>query len=125
MKINNNKTLVLIIFGTAIFFLFILPMIDAQYTKETDKLKEGLANLPDIVKIDQNLCSKQCCNFSQWPVPGDLVEKTIPEKELANYVGSNMSCNFGKNSGCVCVSKSDFNYLSNRGSNSNNSMCGN
>jgi hypothetical protein len=53
-----------------------------------------------------------------------LNEKTIPDDQLKNYIGSNMSCNFGNGSGCLCVSKDDFNYLAERGGNSGSGMCG-
>lgn len=124
-KQSNNNVLILVILGAIIFFVFIMPMLDKANASEESKLKEHLnnTNTEPTVKLDKNMCSKQCCKFSQWPVPTDLIEKTIPEDQLKNYIGSNMSCNFGNGSGCLCVTKDDFNYLANHGGNSNSSMC--
>lgn len=123
-KLNNNQTLVLVILGVVVFFVFILPMIDNNNKKATEKVKEGLANTPEPRKLDKNICSKQCCKHVQWPVPHDAKTKEIPDKELENYIGTNLSCNFGSGSGCLCVTKDDFNYLANRGSNAGKDMCG-
>ena len=123
-KKSDNNILVLVILGAIIFFVFIMPMLDNKNSDETNKLKEHLNNIEPITKLDKNMCSRQCCKFSQWPVPSDLNETTIPEDKLKDFIGSNMSCNFGNGSGCLCVSKDDFNYLSNRGGNSGTTMCG-
>jgi hypothetical protein len=125
LKLNNNQVLVMVILGAVIFFIFVLPLLDDKKNKEAKKLKEGLDNIPEIKKLDKNRCSKQCCKHVQWPVPHDAKTKEIPDKELENYIGTNLSCNFGEGSGCLCVTKDDFNYLSNRGSNAGKNMCGN
>ena len=123
-KKTDNNILVLVILGAIIFFVFIMPMLDKANATEESKLKEHLNNTEPTVKMDKNMCSKQCCKFSQWPVPHELNDKTIPDDQLKNYIGSNMSCNFGNGSGCLCVSKDDFNYLASRGGNSGSEMCG-
>ncbi len=123
-KKSDNYVLFLVILGAIIFFVFVMPILDKAHAKEEAKLKEHLNNSEPNVKIDKNICSRQCCKFAQWPIPHDLTEKQIPEDQLKNYVGTNMSCNFGNGSGCLCVSKDDVNYLSNRGGNSANQMCG-
>jgi hypothetical protein len=117
-KLNSNLVLVLVILGVAVFFVFILPLIDNKNNQE------NLTNMPEIKKLDQNLCSRQCCKQAQWPVPDDAISKDIPEKDLKNYIGTNLSCNFGSGSGCLCVTKDDFNYLASRGSNAGKDMCG-
>ena len=119
---SNNQTLFLVILGAIVFFVFILPMIDNQ--NDIKKLKESLDNTDDIRKLDKNLCSKQCCRHSQWPVPEDVVGKQLPQDEMDNYIGTNLMCNLGNGGGCLCVSKDDFNYLASRGSNAGN-MCNN
>ena len=66
----------------------------------------------NILKLDTNTCSKSCCKFTQWKLPDEL-EQNINKN---NYiVPTNFSCNFGNGSGCVCMTKKNFNYLSNRG----------
>lgn len=118
-----NKTLIYIIFGAIVFFVFILPVIDSYNQKEINKLKEKLENNTDISKLDKNKCSKQCCKHTQWPTSIGKIEGNINDEELKNYIGTNLSCNFGDGSGCLCVSKEEFNYLTNRGGNSKSSMC--
>jgi hypothetical protein len=119
MKLNNNQILGLVILGAILFFIFVMPVIDSTNTKEK------LTNIDTITKIDKNICSKQCCKHAQWPVPHDMKSNDIPEEQLSNYVGTNFSCNFGEGSGCLCVTKDEFNYLSGRGGNagSTNSTC--
>ena len=124
-KLNNNQVLVLVILGVIVFFIFILPMIDNKNKQATDKVKEGLNNTLEIKKLDKNVCSKQCCKHVQWPVPHDAKTKDMSDKELEKYISTNLSCNFGSGSGCLCVTKDDFNYLANRGSNAGQNMCGN
>ena len=124
---KDNQTLMLIILGAIIFFIFILPLVDSKNMQEVKEKLENIsmgnfsAEVP--VTIDQNMCSKQCCKFSQWPVPNGLVENTMTEDQMKDYIGSNMSCNFGSGSGCVCFSKNDFETLANRGGNSVNESC--
>lgn len=122
-KLNNNHTLVLIILGMIIFFIFILPMIDNENKQTANKIKESLSNTSEPLKLDNNICSKQCCKYVQWPVPHDATTKEISDKNMENYIGTNLSCNFGSGSGCLCVTKDDFNYLSSRGSNAGKEMC--
>ena len=118
-KKSNNNVLLLVILGAIIFFVFIMPMLDRANASEESKLKEYLNNTnAPTVKLDQNMCSKQCCNHSQWPVPHDAKSGPISKDKLKNYIGTNLSCNYGEGSGCLCVTKDDFNYLANRGGNS-------
>lgn len=135
-NLENNKTLMFVVLGAVLFFIFVLPLIDKMCEKEQTILKEKLKNISsekmlthpnstyysllddnmgDIVKIDENRCSRYCCKHTQWPVPHELTNKATEE-----YIGTNLSCNFGANSGCVCVTKDNFNYLSSRGNNTNN-----
>lgn len=116
-KLKNNQILSVVVLGAIIFFVFILPMIEKRYSEEENRMTEGLTNIGDENKIDTNLCSRQCCKHTQWPVDHNLHEKNIPEEQLKNYVPTNFSCNFGSGSGCLCVSKEQYNYLSNRGTN--------
>ena len=121
-KLNDNQILVLVILGVIVFFVFILPIIDNNNKKDTDKVKEALINTPEPRKLDKNICSKQCCKHVQWSVPHDAKTKDISDKELENYIGTNLSCNFGSGSGCLCMTKDNFNYLANRGSNAGKYM---
>jgi hypothetical protein len=123
-KLNNNLVLATVLLGAVLFFIFVLPSLQCKQKKDLNNLKEKFANNTDeIKKLDKNMCSKQCCNHSQWPVPHDAKSGPIPKEKLANYIGTNLTCNFGEGSGCLCVTKDDFNYLANRGGNSGNNMC--
>jgi hypothetical protein len=117
LKKSNNNVLMLVILGALVFFLFIMPQIDKRHIEDEAKLKEKLTNTEPLVKLDKNMCSRECCKFTQWPVPHDLKENHIPEEQLKEFISSNMSCNFGSGSGCLCVKKEDLNYLSKRGGN--------
>lgn len=125
IKLNNNQVLTLVLLGAVFFFIFIMPMINSKYKKDLTKLKEKFNNKSDneIMKLDKNMCSRQCCKQIQWPVPHDSKTGPIPKDQLDKYIGTNFSCNFGKGSGCLCVAKDDFNYLANRGGNSGSEMC--
>jgi hypothetical protein len=124
-KLNNNLVLALVLLGAVFFFIFVMPAIEFNRKKDLNKLKEGFNNKSDkeIRKLDKNMCSTQCCNHSQWPVPHDAKTGPIPKDKLNNYIGTNFSCNFGNGSGCLCVTKDDFNYLADRGGNSGSNMC--
>jgi len=125
LELNNNKILGFVILGAIVFFLLILPIIDNNNKKETDKIKEGLINTPEIKQLDKNICSKQCCKHVQWPPPHATITKEIIDKDLKKkYIGTNFSCNSGSGSGCLCMTKDDFSYLANRGSNAGKNMCG-
>ncbi len=125
IKLNNNQVLTMVLLGAVFFFIFVMPMIESKHKKDLNKLKEGFDNKSDkeIMKLDKNICSSQCCKQTQWPVPHDAKTGPIPKDQLDNYIGTNFSCNFGNGSGCLCVAKDDFNYLANRGGNAGSEMC--
>ena len=123
-KINSNLILAIVLLGSILFYLFVLPSLQCKQEKDLNKVKEKFVNSSNVIrKLDQNMCSKQCCNHSQWPVPHDAKSGPIPKDKLKNYIGTNLTCNYGNGSGCLCVTKDDFNYLANRGGNSGNNMC--
>ena len=72
-----------------------------------------MADMNNLIKLDTNACSKECCAHSQWKVPKEVKPYNVPE----GMVGSNLSCNYGEGGGCLCVSKNDIQYLANRGGN--------
>jgi hypothetical protein len=112
---SYNKTFFFLIFIGIIFITFVLPILDYYNVQESNNLKE---EFNDIVnrKIDQNICSKQCCKFTQWPVQFNTKDPNIDEEQFKDYIPSNFSCNFGPSgSGCLCIKKSDYDYLANHG----------
>lgn len=64
----------------------------------------------EILKLDTNKCSKKCCSYTQWKLPEELNQSFEP-----NIIPNNISCN-GNTSGCLCMTKDNFNYFANRGS---------
>lgn len=116
-KISDKKLLFILICIGIFFFIFILPMLDNKNIIEKNELQEQFDNL-GIPKLDKNICSRQCCKFTQWPVPFNTQDSTS-SNNFSNYIGSNLSCNFGQTGGgCVCYQKSDNDYLANHGQNS-------
>jgi hypothetical protein len=119
LKSDNCKILLFSIIIAIGFFFILMPMIENCYTKDNNNIKEKLENINSEVptKIDTNKCSKSCCLTTQWPLPKELLSNDIQPEELKNYIPTNMFCNLGNGSGCACVTKSDFNYLTSRGGN--------
>lgn len=98
-----------------VLFLQLLKCFEKMNNNESEELNEEFNNL-SIPKIDQHVCSRQCCKFTQWPVPFNTHEPNKDSKEYDKYIGSNFSCNLGQTGGgCVCFEKSDYEYLSNHG----------
>jgi hypothetical protein len=114
----NTITLILTLILIVIFFLILLPLNDNYYKK---KIKEQLTLLNqnniddenDKFKIDLNECSRDCCKYTQWKLPPEIALSN--DKQYSNFIPTNLSCNWGKNSGCVCLDQKQFNYLSSRG----------
>lgn len=90
--------------------ILVLIIIIFIFNNYNINIQEKLNNVEnnDIKKIDQNICSKSCCNYNQYGKN---------DKKDNKYVSSNFFCNYGQGSGCLCVSKDDLNYLSSRGNN--------
>ncbi|ADO67369.1 hypothetical protein crov335 [Cafeteria roenbergensis virus] len=99
---RTDLFLVGVIAGLLLFYLYVMPT-----------LKEKMASLTEntnIVKMDQNTCSRSCCKHSQWPVPHLTNDDT-------EHIGTNLMCNNGDGGGCVCVTEDDLRYVSSRGEN--------
>jgi hypothetical protein len=114
----DNKVLLYVIIGAYIFFTYIMPNLQCNNNIST-KVKERLENviITKKDKLDLNMCSKQCCKFTQWSLPQDLMKGPIPDDQLKDFIGSNYSCNFGEGSGCLCVTKDNLKNITNRGGN--------
>jgi len=123
---NNNQSLLILITISIIFFVFILPNLEKQINQEQNELKEQFENLSfntatindkTLHKVDQKICSKQCCKFTQWPVNFNT-NNPNNNFDTSKYIGSNFSCNNGHTGGgCVCYETSDNNYLATHGQN--------
>lgn len=67
--------------------------------------------------LTYNLCSPSCCS-DQWPVPHKLpVDKFICDNK-EEYVPNSYTCsNQWQNSGCLCMTKKQGEFMHNRGGN--------
>lgn len=116
-----NQILICVVLIAFIFIIFVMPKIEhyANVEKETFKgdVKKELEK--KLTKIDTNKCAKSCCKYTQWQLPPELRQTDVSPEELEKYIPSNFSCNFGSNngSGCVCYTKEDSEYLTNKGGN--------
>jgi hypothetical protein len=67
----DNKVLLYVIIGAFVFFKFIMPDVDKKHKDIRTRVKERLENismdqkLQNSDKLDLNMCSKQCCKFTQ------------------------------------------------------------
>jgi hypothetical protein len=142
---SQDNTLLYVVIGVVLFFFVLLPNLNCSNKEKLENISSeqvkseqirseqirseqvqttgyqtpsNYSNIEptnnNIVKIDENKCSKECCKHTQWPVPHDVTPKAGSE-----FIGNNMSCNWGEGSGCVCLKKDDFKFLSVRGTNSN------
>jgi hypothetical protein len=79
-----------------------------------DGLDDGAGNSYGLMT---NLCSKSCCG-DQYPTPFDV----STDKEICahkdEFVPNNLTCNNAfQDSGCLCMTKNQANFISSRGGN--------
>lgn len=112
---DKNMFIILLCVGI-LFFFIIMPYLDNLNLKEQVDNFSNLLGDDNIRKIDQNVCSPQCCKHTQWPVSFNTVDPNLDQEKFKDYIGSNFSCNNGPTGGgCLCVNKQDYEYLSNHG----------
>ena len=104
---SSNTTLLLLI---VVFFVFVMPMLEKQSSQNKEDFSNSMKQflVPVKSKIDTLKCSHSCCNWNQWPVP---------HMKKNNSIGTNLMCNRGNGSGCVCAKKEDLEFLGKRGGN--------
>lgn len=109
----SDKNMFIVLLCIGIFFFFIvMPYLDKE------NFTDLLSGDKIIRKIDQNICSVHCCKHTQWPPPFNTTDPNIDPNLFKNYIGTNFTCNNGPTGGgCLCVTKKDYEYLSNRGVN--------
>ena len=114
-KLSDKNTFIILLCVGIFFFLVVMPYLDKQNAKEQiDNFTDLLTG--NIRKLDQNICSTQCCKHTQWPVPFNTTDPNVDPNLFKDYIGTNLSCNNGPTGGgCLCVTKKDFDYLTNRG----------
>ena len=69
------------------------------------------------MSIQHNLCSPSCCS-EQWPTPHKQKYDPYVCQNKDKFIPSNIMCNNSfQNSGCLCLSKKQGQFLYNRGGN--------
>lgn len=115
-ELSDKNTFIILLCIGIFFFLIVMPYLDKQNSKEQLDNFTNLVLNSNIKKIDQNICSTQCCKHTQWPVPFNTNDPYVDPNLFKDYIGTNLSCNNGPTGGgCLCVTKKDYEYLSNRG----------
>jgi len=88
----------------------------ANYGK-VDPLDDGYNG---AMGLNYNMCSKSCCG-PQYPPPFKLEEDAMVEKMKDQFVPNNYACNNAwNNTGCVCMTKKQHEYIGSRGGNAEN-----
>jgi hypothetical protein len=78
-------------------------------------LRENFMGLDTNAKLDRNICSKSCCKQS-YPVPFmNQYDPRVPNPD--DYIRTNLMCNYGEGSGCLCTTKKQKDYISSRAGN--------
>jgi hypothetical protein len=110
---NNNTKYVI---GIIMFLLCIYIIMQYKHKKNNESFVDDYTfNSKKLHKIDTNICNRQCCKFTQWPVPFNTVDPKDKDL-LKDYIPSNFYCNNGPTGGgCVCIKKDDYKYLGNHG----------
>jgi hypothetical protein len=81
-----------------------------------DRLDDGYNG---AMGLNYNMCSKSCCG-PQYPPPFNLEEDEMVKKMKDQFVPNNYSCNNAwNNTGCVCLTKKQHQYIGSRGGNAN------
>ena len=82
---------------------------------EVDKLADGGNGM---FGLNYAMCSKSCCS-PQYPPQGFELDKDVVVDQMkGDFVPSQYACNNAwQDSGCVCMSKKENNFLASRGGN--------
>ena len=81
---------------------------------KVDKLDDGYNGAGGL---NYNVCSKSCCS-PQYPPPFATDTDVLVEKHKGDFVPNNYMCNNAWNdSGCVCMTKKQHDYIQSRGNN--------
>ena len=109
-KSKKDNTFLVSIIIAVVFFYVVLPKLEKQHTLEERETMENIQ--ANVNGIDTNKCSRDCCSHTQWQPP-----HMPPHDSNSQYIGTNLSCNRGEGSGCLCMTQGDFNNLQARGGN--------
>jgi hypothetical protein len=72
--------------------------------------------------LNFNFCSKSCCT-PQWAPPFTMPDDELVKNSKNKYVNTSYSCNNAwQDSGCLCMTKDQGNFIGSRGGNAMTSM---
>jgi hypothetical protein len=109
----NNKVTVSSIDGSISINNAIYGETYSVYEKN-DTLNGSLDNK---FMFQNNVCSKLCCS-PQYPTPFNQTIDHMTAGNTDDFVPSNYTCNNGwQNTGCLCLTNDQSNFLKNRGGN--------
>jgi hypothetical protein len=99
---------------------FLTPQNELVNVKTSKDGKLGYCNDPNGIGdngLNFNFCSPACCS-NQYPLPFKLPVQTSLYYSDDEYVPTSYMCSDGvNNSGCLCLKKSQANFLNSRGLN--------
>jgi hypothetical protein len=85
-------------------------MINLENPEQGDPVDTSTA----VNGLNNNRCSMSCCS-KQWPLPFKLL---TDDEDVKGHVPNNYFCNNGlQDSGCVCMTQDQSNFLDSRGAN--------
>ena len=107
----NEKQLLLIASLCVLVYMsmvYFLPALGEKFTKNVSK----------VVKVDDAMCSPDCCK-QQWPPAFKMKrDSRIKAGEIGTkYIPNNMNCTGHNGVGCPCLSRKQLDILRNRGGN--------
>lgn len=122
---TSVNPVVLILVLVAIWYFF-SDHIKAGFNKLTSVFHTTTEGFKQLVgaggalekkqKLNMSKCSKACCNRrADYPNGIDTNEEGV---DASKYVPTNLMCNWGEGSGCLCVDKEQSDYVATRGGNS-------
>ena len=113
---DKDKLIIIILIFITIYTVYYFTLLLCNNNEHLENVSkyETVCEDNNIIKIDKNLCSRKCCGLTQYQSEF-LKDIDDNSEERKKYVGSNMSCNFGDSSGCLCIPKDNYDYLTNRG----------
>ena len=88
---------------------------------ENDNLNAGGPTSDGSEGLNYNMCSKSCCS-AQYPPPFPLDDDVVVAqmKKDGKFVPTSYSCNNAwQDSGCVCMTPKQHDFLASRGNNAN------
>lgn len=109
MEYLSKKNILIALVVVLIAIVYYRSSVVENFAPDGSDVKE-LENIDDF-KVDLMKCSPQCCS-DQWPT--GITQK---DGSADGLVANSFRCSNGVTSGCPCMKKDQFAFLSHRGGN--------